>query len=128
VRVLLDTHVLLWWVEDPSKLSATASAVLTDPLNELYLSSASVFEMGTKVAIGKLKLRSGVEALVGAASALGNILPLPVTFRHCYRLSDLPLHHRDPFDRLLIAQAAEEDLVLATDDRVIARYPVKCVW
>ena len=66
--------------------------------------------------------------MIVSASARGNILPLPVTFRHCYRMADLPLLHRDPFDQLLVAQAAEEDLTLITDDRVVARYPVKSVW
>ena len=116
MRLLLDTHVLLWWVQEPTRLSQASLAMLTDPTNELYLSSASVFEMATKVSIGKLKLASGVEAVVASASDRGNILPLPVTFRHCYRLGALPLHDRDPFDRLLVAQAAEEDLNLLTDD------------
>ena len=121
MRLLLDTHVLLWALGQPAKLPPAVRASLTDPENDVYVSAASTWEIAVKSALGKLHADLGEVARAAAATGFAE---LPVKVSHTVRLSGLPLHHRDTFDRVLVAQAAEEGLTLVTRDEALARYGV----
>jgi PIN domain nuclease of toxin-antitoxin system len=127
VRLLLDTHAFIWWDSQPERLSPQARAALEDPLNTVLMSVASLWEIQIKRAVGKLMLRAPLETLVADQQANGFHL-LPVTLGHVLALDPLPLHHRDPFDRMLAAQAPAEGAVLVTRDPVFDAYPVQTLW
>ena len=116
----LDTHVLLWWLDDPNQLSKPAKKAISDGRNSVYVSAAVAWEIAIKKALGKLDAPDDLEAVIAA----NRFLPLPVTIPHALALLSLPNHHRDPFDRILIAQALHEGFRLVTRDVEIARYPV----
>lgn len=121
MRLLLDTHVVLWAVTEPERLSASARAALIAPRNTLYLSAASAWEMEIKRALGKLTTPSTFDDEIARL----RVEELPVRLAHARELRALPDHHRDPFDRMLVAQARCESLVLVTADPVLRRYPVR---
>jgi PIN domain nuclease of toxin-antitoxin system len=121
VNLLLDTHVLIWW-DEGRRLSAEARRVIREA-EDVYVSAASAWEIAIKTALGRIKPRRTVEQ----AAAESGFLELPVTFRHAARVSTLPVHHRDPFDRLLVAQAVEEGLALVSRDPAFGRYGVTVV-
>ena len=125
MRLLLDTHVFIWWADQQESLSATALAALKDEANELILSVASVWEMQIKVQLGKLKLSMPLEELVATQVETNDIRILPVELAHVLALNALPFHHKDPFDRLLIAQSIKEDVKLVSADPEFPAYPVK---
>jgi PIN domain nuclease of toxin-antitoxin system len=120
VRLLLDTHVVLWALEEPERIGDDTLARMSDLGSELLVSSATIWEVFIKQTTGKLVLP---DEFVPSVTASG-MKPLPVTFEHALAVRDLPLHHRDPFDRMLVAQAGVEGLVLVTNDRKLARYDV----
>ena len=120
MRLLLDTHALLWWFGDDSKLTASAIAAISDPDNFVGVSAASIWEVAIKVKIRRLTVPADFDARVAAAP----LEPLPVTHRHAFVAGGLPLHHDDPFDRMLVAQAQREGLTLLTSDVRITRYAV----
>ncbi len=124
MRLLIDSHVLLWAARSPERLSARVRDAIDDPWNEVHWSLATAWELTIKQTIGRLYLERPIEE---AAEALGLTL-LPVSLQHVLATSLLPLHHRDPFDRMLVAQAAVESLTLATADRQLAAYPVSTLW
>jgi PIN domain nuclease of toxin-antitoxin system len=124
MKFLLDTHIFLWWILQDPKLSRMSGDVIADPGNELYFSAASTWEMVIKSAIGKLSLPSSPETFVKEQLFLNDITPLPVTMAHTFALAGLPLIHKDPFDRMLIAQTLYENLTLITDDPTIKQYDV----
>ena len=124
VRVLLDTHVFVWGQSDAARLDAAAWRVLRDPNATLFLSVASAWELGIKHGLGKIALPVGVEAFVADGCRAARIELLPVALSHVAEVGRLPHHHRDPFDRMLIAQARREGLELLTRDPVFARYEV----
>ena len=119
MKVLLDTHILLWWLADDRRLSKMARTVIADPANELFVSVVSLWELVIKTASGKLKVSL---AEVSAVLKEGDYSVLPVHERHVLSLAGLPPHHADPFDRMLMAQALADSLRLLTQDRVLARY------
>jgi PIN domain nuclease of toxin-antitoxin system len=119
VRLLVDTHVFLWWCADDHRLGETERGALADAANEVYLSAASVWEMSIKEALGRLQVPERVSA---AALRLG-FEPLAIDFDHAEATSHLPPLNRDPFDRMLVAQAQVESLTLVTHDPVIRSYP-----
>ena len=121
MRLLLDTHVLLWALIEPTKLSVDVQAALEDPLNEVLFSAASVWDMAIKTALGRADFRVSPEIIVEAAYATG-FTELPVRAAAALKVSTLPHHHRDPFDRLLIAQAMTEPAALYTADAQLAVY------
>jgi len=121
VRLLVDTHVLLWAVAEPERLPAAYRERLESPENEVLFSAASVWELAIKLQIGRLMLPVAPEVIAGAAVRMG-FDELPVTAAHAAGVSRLPLHHRDPFDRLLIAQAIHEPARFLTADRTLTRY------
>jgi PIN domain nuclease of toxin-antitoxin system len=120
MRLLLDTHVLLWWLANNPRLSVSAREVIADSGNQVFVSAASAWEIAIKKALGKL---AAPEDLLGAIAA-NNFEPLVIKIEHTLRLGELPLHHNDPFDRILIAQALYEDLTLLSGDGKIALYEV----
>jgi PIN domain nuclease of toxin-antitoxin system len=120
MRLLLDTHVLLWWLANNPRLSAYARTVIADSDNQVFVSAVSSWEIEIKRAIGKLE---APEDLLGAIAA-NDFERLDIKIEHSLRLRELPLHHNDPFDRMLIAQALYEDLTLLSGDKKIALYEV----
>jgi PIN domain nuclease of toxin-antitoxin system len=127
VKVLLDTQVWLWSLGDPGRLSKEAKRILGSRRHAIHLSAASAWEMAIKVSIGKLELPESVETYVPTRMARQGITPLHITHAHALKVSTLPLHHRDPFDRLLVAQAMVERLPLLTADPVFARYGIDLI-
>lgn len=125
MRLLLDTQVWLRMVVAPERLSAAARRLVTSEDNELALSAASAWEIAIKHALGKLKLPREPADLVPEWMERTGVTPLPVLHRHALHVASLPPHHRDPFDRLLIAQAQIEELAVLTADRQFERYDVK---
>jgi PIN domain nuclease of toxin-antitoxin system len=121
VNVLLDTHVLIWWDEGRRLASDARQAI--EEADAVYVSAVSAWEVAIKTGLGRLRPTRTVEE---AASESG-FLELPVTFRHAQRVTGLPPHHRDPFDRMLVAQAAVEELTLVTRDPVFVRYGVALI-
>ena len=119
MRLLLDTHILLWWLNDDPLLPSTARTYIADPENEVFVSSLSVWEIAVKSQLGKLDAEAGV---ISAAIAQSRFMPLPFTIKHAVEITRLPHHHRDPFDRALIAQARTEPLRLLTHDSLVAAY------
>jgi PIN domain nuclease of toxin-antitoxin system len=124
MRLLLDTQVWLWMVVAPDRLSPAARRFVSSEENELVLSAASSWEIAIKHAIGKLKLPGEPADLVPEWMARTGVTPLPVLHRHALHVASLPPHHRDPFDRLLVAQAQLEHLAVLTADRHFASYDV----
>ncbi len=123
-RLLLDTHVLLWWLADDPALSAPAREALADPATEPLVSAASVWEIAIKRSLGKLTVPDDLpDRIVREGFAW-----LPVTGAHAWQVRDLPAHHRDPFDRLLIAQALTERLPIITGDARFDAYRVPVLW
>ena len=121
MRLLLDSHTLLWWLEDDRpRLGPQAQALITDAANEVFVSAATIWELAIKRATGKLQTPADLEAEVRQ----NGFIALPISFRHAERAGRLPLLHRDPFDRMLVAQAQAENLTLITGDASIARYAV----
>jgi PIN domain nuclease of toxin-antitoxin system len=120
VTLLLDTHVLLWWLEDPRQLSKPAKKAIQDGANRVYVSAAVVWEIAIKKALGKLDAPDDLEEMVDS----NRFIALPITISHALAVLSLPNYHRDPFDRMLIAQALHEGFRLVTRDQEIAKYPV----
>jgi PIN domain nuclease of toxin-antitoxin system len=118
VNLLLDTHVLIWW-DEGGRLAAGARRAI-ETADTVYVSAVSAWEVAIKTAIGRLRPSRTVEQ----AAQESGFLELPVTFRHAERVAVLPPHHRDPFDRLLVAQAEVEELTVVTRDPVFGRYAV----
>ncbi len=128
MKLLFDTQAFIWWDSDPSHLSTRALALCQDARNTLYLSVASAWEMQIKSQLGKLTLRIPLPEIVGAQHKANAVKILPVTLRHVYALAAMPAPHRDPFDRLLAAQANVEGALLITADRIFDAYPVQTAW
>jgi PIN domain nuclease of toxin-antitoxin system len=128
VRFLLDTHTFIWIDDDPSRLSERATAVVQDKRNIILLSYASVWEMQIKAQLGKLTFSSPLRQKIQEQQQNNGLTLLPIELRHIFALDRLPAHHRDPFDRLLIAQANIEHLPIISHDPVFSHYPVRAVW
>jgi PIN domain nuclease of toxin-antitoxin system len=118
VKILLDTHLILWWLANSASLSEQARALISDPGNTLFVSAVSHWEIWLKASLGKLRLPPDFEVRL-AAESFEN---LPLTAAQARQVAMLPWHHRDPFDRMLVAQAQWENLVFLTADDVVTRY------
>ena len=127
MKLLLDTHVLIWMDTDPSQLSSAASSALQDPSNTVYLSVVSVWEIIIKTRLNKLTLQQPLAQLLSDQIANG-VQILPVQLPHVLAVDTLPPIHKDPFDRLLLAQAIVEDAEFVTADHLFAQYPVRILW
>jgi PIN domain nuclease of toxin-antitoxin system len=128
MRLLLDTHTFLWWVNDSSKLSRRALQAIGDAERPCLFSLTSCWEMAIKVGSGKLELPFSVARFVSEQLAANGFLQLSIELAHVARAAELPPHHRDPFDRLLAAQALEEDLTIVSADSIFKRYGVRRIW
>jgi len=122
--VLLDTHALLWALGDSERLSPTAREIIEDAGNVVLTSAASAWEITVKRALGRLSVPDDLEAVVDAAGFTRRT----ITFTDAHRAGELPPHHRDPFDRMLVAQALVDGVPLVSCDPLIARYPIQVVW
>lgn len=125
MKLLLDTHIFIWWADQTEKLSLAALSALEDEANELILSVASVWEMQIKSQLGKFRLRLPLAELLKNQQETNALAVLPITLAHVLVLDALPFHHKDPFDRLLIAQSIEEDLTIVTADSQFSAYSLK---
>jgi PIN domain nuclease of toxin-antitoxin system len=128
MRVLLDTHAFLWAAAGHPSLGKRARRVYLDPGNRVHLSTASVWEMAIKASLDKLKLTVPLEDLVVEALEEQSVALLPIELDHVLRVQSLPFHHRDPFDRLLAAQALCEEIAILSSDSVFDAYGVDRVW
>lgn len=128
MRVLLDTHAFIWWMDADAALSRRARATIASSANECLFSIASAWEMAIKVSLGKLTGRGQIDRDVPEQLAANGISMLPIDLGHVARVASLPFHHRDPFDRLLAAQALGEGIAIVSADRVFESYGVKRVW
>jgi PIN domain nuclease of toxin-antitoxin system len=122
VKLLLDSHAFLWWLAEDPKLSAGARQAVADPATTVFVSAATIWELSLKAALGRLNLDGAdlVEEIVG-----NDFVELPVTARHSLAAANLPRHHGDPFDRMLIAQAQIEGLTMVTRDAALRAYEIR---
>jgi PIN domain nuclease of toxin-antitoxin system len=128
LKLLLDTHCWLWMRADPDRLSETTQRLLCDPDTALYLSVACIWELAIKFAAEKLRLPDTPARFVARSIEQDQLIVLPILVDHALLAASLPPHHRDPFDRMLVAQAQVENLTLLTADRNLARYDVPMQW
>jgi PIN domain nuclease of toxin-antitoxin system len=128
MNFLLDTHTLIWWSIDPIRLSQQARNLLDDENNTLFLSIISVWEIQIKLQIGKLTLKVPLSELIKDQQETNDLQLLPIELIHIYALTNLPNHHRDPFDRLLIAQATVEQFPIVSIDSIFDNYPIQRLW
>ena len=128
MKLLLDTHTFLWLTLNPSFLTPTALAALNDTANDLFLSDVSIWEMAIKVRLGKLYFPQPFDQKLAEVLQDTQCTVLPITTRHVTAIATLPLHHRDPFDRLLVVQAQLENCTLVTHDSLIAPYGINICW
>ncbi len=125
MKLLLDTHALLWYLTAPEKLPAAAHRAIRSAENDVYASLASAWEISIKVALGKLDFDA--QGLARALPAVG-VEPLGIGLQHTALIAELPRHHGDPFDRMLVAQALSESMVLVTRDQALGQYGVRILW
>ncbi|MCY3665020.1 MAG: type II toxin-antitoxin system VapC family toxin [Gemmatimonadetes bacterium] len=128
MNLLLDTHAFLWMSLDDPQLSETARGELSDTENELYLSPASYWEIAIKISIGKYNLTEPLAAFVKREIIANNFKVLPIDIDHTAEISALPFHHKDPFDRMLIAQSMVENFPLVSRDTILDQYGVVRIW
>lgn len=128
MRYLIDTVIWLWSVDSVDRINRRGMEILSSGSAQIYFSAATAWEVSIKAALGKLTLPSAPGNCIPAFTEKQGLRPLPVTYLHAVKVYDLPPHHRDPFDRLIIAQAITEKMTLLTADKVFAKYPVDVVW
>jgi PIN domain nuclease of toxin-antitoxin system len=128
VRLLLDTHAFIWWMQDDARLSTGARTLLRDRANDVFVSIASIWEIAIKVGVGRLRMPGELRVFLTDQVARIGLPLLPIAFEHVVAVHALPQHHRDPFDRLLIAQCRQERLALVSRDGKLAAYDVELVW
>jgi PIN domain nuclease of toxin-antitoxin system len=129
LKVLLDTHAFLWWINDDSRLSRRARGIMRDEANEVFFSAASGWEIAIKARLGRLSLVSAdLESFVAEQLASNGFQVLSVNLQHALRTYRLPGHHKDPLDRLLVAQAAVENFPLLSGDRGLKAYAIRVLW
>jgi PIN domain nuclease of toxin-antitoxin system len=127
MNLLIDSHTVIWSLTSPEKLGAIARKLLNDNSNECFVSQASLIEMTIKINLGKLTYKGGVQELLSDID-LAKFQILSIEGNHLLEYEKLPLHHRDPFDRLIIAQSASESLPIVSKDKVFEKYGVKVIW
>ena len=127
MNLLLDTHIFIWWEIEMYKLSAKRLQMLEDENNRLFLSLASIWEIQLKIMLNKFKFPKPLPEIIREQQIINDLQILSITPEHIYELENLPFHHKDPFDRLLIAQAIIEDYTLVTDDPKFSDYSVKLI-
>ena len=128
MKLLIDTHALLWWAQGDPRLSERARALMSDTDNDLWISMASVWELSIKVGLNKLRLKDSVVSMIRRLVADEGFQLMTIQLTHFEALADLEHHHRDPFDRMLVAQARLEEHSIVTKDDMIGKYPVQTIW
>lgn len=128
MKVLLDTHTFFWWATEPGKLSDAARDAVEDAGNELILSVVSPWEIQIKAQLGKFTLTRPLRDIIHDQVTVNGLRSLPVTFAHVLALDSLPVIHKDPFDRLLMAQSIAEGATLVSADHVFVGYPIALLW
>ena len=128
MKLLLDTHTLLWFIAGSSQLGATARTFIEDAANEKYVSIASLREIAIKISVGKMSLAALFDVLFPHQLQINGFELLPIKINHASAITTLPFHHRDPFDRIMIAQAIEENMNFISIDTVIDDYSVTRLW
>lgn len=128
MKLLFDTHAFIWWDDNPSFLGKNARGHCLDRTNDIILSVASLWEMQIKIALGKLTLRKPLARIIEDQVQQNGIKLLPIEHSHIYQLETLPMHHKDPFDRLLIAQAICQNYSLISHDTAFSKYAVTIIW
>jgi PIN domain nuclease of toxin-antitoxin system len=128
MKLLLDTHAFLWFVVNDPKLSPAARTSICDPANEVYVSPASYWEIAIKIGLGKYALQRPYQPFLEDAIAQNDFVVLPVEIKHTAVLTSMVLHHRDPFDRLLIAQALVEQMTMVSNESIFDSYGVQRLW
>ena len=128
MKLLIDTQCWLWWFAEPDRLTLATIAQISDESNEIWFSVASVWEMGIKVGLGKLPLPESIDLYIASRMKQLGARSLEIRANHALQAGKLPLHHRDPFDRMLIAQAQIEQMTNVTADRMFDSYDVQVLW
>lgn len=128
MRLLLDTHALLWFLLNDARLSGNARSLITAPANDVFVSPASYWEIAIKISLGKYTLEEDFAEFMESQIVENELTLLPITVKHAAVVATLPFHHRDPFDRLLIAQAMTEDVPLLSADPAFDLYDVTRIW
>jgi PIN domain nuclease of toxin-antitoxin system len=128
VNYLLDTHTFLWWIDNDTRLSKTAREVIVNPDNEIVISVISTWEIIIKYSLGKIELSESPKDYIEEMLAVNEFTVLPIKLAHTFKIAELPNHHKDPFDRLLIAQSQIEQIPIVTLDKQIIKYPVQTIW
>jgi len=127
MNILLDTHAVLWFLEGSEKMGKVAVDTIHSAENNKYISVATLWEVAIKLSIGKMEFEGGIEGFIQSTEDNG-FLQLGVSSEHIKRTAGLPFIHRDPFDRMLVAQAMAENMVLMTVDNNILKYDIECIW
>ena len=128
MNLILDTHTFLWIVTDDKELSRKAKKYYLDKDNDIYLSGASIWEMAIKISLDRLKLSEPLDSFIKNHALANNIKILEIISIHLYKLESLPFHHRDPFERAIIAQSMTEGYTVLGDDKAFDSYPIERVW
>ena len=128
MKLLLDTHAFLWFILDSPQLSSVAKRLIEDEENEVFMSMASLWEMAVKVSLGKLTIPVPFEQFIPHQILINDFLILPITVPHVQYVAQLPFWHRDPFDRLLVAQCIIEEMIMVSRDRAFDDYGVRRTW
>ncbi len=128
MNYLLDTHVFIWWITGESRLPQTVQKVLSEAAGSVWVSAASLWEMALKIKLGKLKMPEPFDTYVLRQIQINRMEVLPIHAPHVLETMKLPAHHRDPFDRLLVAQARREELTLISGDSAMRSYDVAILW
>ncbi len=127
MKILLDTHIFLWWITDDPRLSVRAKEIITDLHNELYLSAASGWEIAIKSTLGRITLPRKADLFIAEQMSINSILSLPIEMSHALHVHNLPPHHQDPFDRIIIAQAQLEKMPVLTADPQFKKYKLTII-
>jgi PIN domain nuclease of toxin-antitoxin system len=128
VKIILDTQVLIWWANDISNISDRVQNIIFDIDNELWVSLASIWEIQIKVSLGKLNLPRPLPDIIATQVSENQIKIMQIELSHIYTLDLLPPHHRDPFDRIIIAQAMNEKISIASIDKAFDAYSIERIW
>jgi len=128
MKVLLDTHAFLWLITGDDRLSENARQTFLNTENSLFFSAASLWEICIKKSLGKISLKDGWFQTIQAEMETNTIQWLPIEMTHCAEVTELPFHHRDPFDRMLIAQAIVEEMTLLSRDSPLSNYAIELIW
>ena len=128
MKFLLDTHTFLWWITGDAQLSERSKEIIGDSDNQIFLSAASGWEIAIKSRIGRLQIPRPISGFISEQMAENAVDNLSITMSHALQVSDLPDHHRDPFDRLLISQSQIENMPILSVDPLIKKYDVQVIW